>query len=387
MRYFEWLVKWLLPLFFIYDFLAKVLWYVEFTKMFYFLACLFKAFLILFLLILAYNKILFNKNIIYVAIIITISFLVGQLVLYGDISTENLLFNGYYFISSLCPLVFFAFMYNYNDTKTLEKSVMLFSILLTFNSVFVFIGLISKINFFETYAYGNRFGFKGLLSYHSELGYIYFIGLSALYFKFKMKKKKVFLILILVNFLAIFLIGTKKAIFLALLFLIFFLIDNKFLIGKEFSLKTRLILFFGLFFIGLIPVKNVFIYFYELYERQGFASAFFSFRNVLLKEKFYPYIKDTWYSVNYIVGGPSFHDSRIEMELFDVYLFFGIIGLIGYFFLFRMLLKKSNNYLLSFITYSIILATIFSGNLLSSINVMTCFFLTFLYIINYQKST
>ena len=83
--------------------------------------------------------------------------------------------------------------------------------------------------------------------------------------------------------------------------------------------------------------------------------------------------------LNAIFGWPFFNDHRTEMELFDLILFFGLLGVACYVIFFIKFLKGKNS-LTYFMVISLIIGAILSGNLLASVNVMVLLFLTVKYL-------
>lgn len=79
-------------------------------------------------------------------------------------------------------------------------------------------------------------------------------------------------------------------------------------------------------------LKNKYDTLYRVYEKHDLITMLTSYRNLKLKENFIPVITDNWSFTNYLFGGTDFVKYRVEFELFDVFLFWGIIGSLIYFY-------------------------------------------------------
>ena len=84
------------------------------------------------------------------------------------------------------------------------------------------------------------------------------------------------------------------------------------------------------FFINFLKTKYETLY--RVYEKHDLITMLTSYRNLRLKENFIPVITDNWSFTNYLFGGTDFVKYRVEFELFDVFLFWGIIGCLIYFY-------------------------------------------------------
>lgn len=366
------LLKNLLLLFLCYDLLVKII--VEFTEIsnFYNYVILFKT-----LIVLTVLDFKINKSYFFLIIPLITSYFFTQLYYINTLEKQDILFNGYFFLSSIVPLIFVCFSSSIRQqvvAKQLDKVVFFLSI----SSFFILIGLYYNINLFKSYfmATKPRFGYSGFLLYHHEIGYIYFIFLNILYYKYK-KYRSLFTIIMLIFIMIISLFtGTKKTLFLMFFFYIYIIIDNiknkKQLIVIIFSAIFGVVLFYDLF-------KKYFLYFYSIYEKKGILSSFLSYRNLLLKENLYPYIYNNSSFLNILFGWPEFRTHRSEMEFFDLFLFFGITGIITYVIFIRKILEGKNKQSI-FMVISLLIAALFSGNLFISVNVLFLMFFTIIYI-------
>lgn len=369
----DFLFRNLLLLFFIYDFIVKILVHYTAISSFYNYVIVFKAIIIIIVLTpKAHRQI--DSSYLHSIFGLILSFIITKLFLVNKIELLDFLFNGYYFLSSIIPLCF-VFFISKIEYSILRKQLVRIILFLLVSSVFVLIGFLFEIEIFRTYFRSFRYGFSGLLLYHHEVGFIYFILLNLLYYRYKKKSTVLNLSLLIFILIISLVIGTKKTLFLTTLFFIFLTIDN------FRKLKTLLVITFS-GIIGTIifseVLKKYFVFFYKIYEENGFLNSLLSYRNTLLTENLYPYVSENFNLKNVSFGWSLFKNYRSEMEFFDLFLFFGIIGILSYFLFFKNILygKSKQTY---FMIFALLIATLFSGNLFISVNVMVMMYLATLY--------
>ncbi|WGD35772.1 hypothetical protein [Olleya sp. YS] len=370
----------LLILFFGYDFIIKIIVHYTQISLFYNYVIVFKVLIVLAVITsIGFNSI--NKTYVLPLLGLILAYIITQLFHYNNLSIDDIQFNGYYFLSSVTPILFLLFFNNYSSdiTKSQVNKVIWF---LVISSVFLLIGYLFQIEVFRSYFRGGRFGYSGFLLYHHEAGFIYFIIINLLYFKLKKNKtnKNIFLFLI-VLFLSL-LVGTKKTLLFNFIFFCYLFADN--IKNRKAVLLTLVSAALGLLLFSKSLLKFYYL-FKEIYEKDGFWSSFLSFRNILFNDRFYPYVTENNSIINIIFGWPFFNNHRTEMEVFDAFLFFGFIGIICYTMLFIKILKGKNK-LSYFLVLTLVIGAVFSGNLLASVNVMILLFITLKYI-NLQETT
>lgn len=382
------LLKNLLILFFSIDFFVKLLIHIPNYTIAYKYVIVPKLLILLFVSFFFYDK---NRKLntnFYITIALSIAYLISQVSLFNYLTIKNILFNGHYFLNSIVPILFISLVQQHKEHLTYYVKTYLYFIAI--NSFFIIVGYIFDINLFKTYYWaGNRFGFQGLLLYHSEVGYLYFMALFLGYYFYKINKSVLSTLILLLTLSGVFLIGTKKAFFLALIFVLYFFIDNFKLLKQKKIYYIIAPIFLSIFVIrrALIDVfSKQFELFAKIYKEDGFWSSFMSYRNVLLQKNFLPCIQEKWNLTNFVFGGPIFSNYRVELELFDLFLFFGLIGFISYIVFFKNILKQSNFHEY-FITIGLFLASFFSGNLLSSLNVMILWILIIIFFKNETSKT
>jgi hypothetical protein len=98
------------------------------------------------------------------------------------------------------------------------------------------------------------------------------------------------------------------------------------------------------------------------------------------------YIHENWNFLNYFIGGIDFNKVRVEFEFVDIFLFFGIIGIVVYTLFFKNAFFKKNNIVYNLILSAILLISFLSGNLIVSISNTLFFCITVLYLKKLEKA-
>jgi hypothetical protein len=374
--------------FFTYDFIVKLFVSHDIANLTYYRYGIIFKILIIISAYFFYNKYKVDYKFLLPIVLLSIAFIISQLTFYSTLNQDNILFNGHYFLNGVFALLF-VFLFN----KTMVSSVLKYQVkvfiwFMALNSVTILIGYFLNLNVFKSYFFGGtRFGFQGLLLYHSEAGYLYFIAICVAYYLYLKKKDMVMASVLVLLVVCSFLIGTKKASLLTLIFLLYFFTDNIKLLKQKityyFLAGSLLMIFLFRHVIQDVFAKQ-FSLFNRVYLEEGFFTSFTSYRNVLLQNYFIPYIEENWGVLNYIFGGPKFANSRVELELFDLILFFGLTGVVAYVLFIKNLCTSSAKYS-NFIIFSLIFASLFSGNLLTSVNTIVIMFISVLFI-NYDRA-
>jgi hypothetical protein len=217
------------------------------------------------------------------------------------------------------------------------------------NFVFILIGSGFNLVFFKTYLYRN--GFNGMLITSMQSTVFYF----SVFALFIQEKLYFYVVITLISAL---LVGTKTLVFgIPLLVFLDFLLGKKKIDGKT------ILLYFIFCLVGVIAIfnSNLFI---DLIEKHRALTVFFSFRDQLLLDTMQK-IKPTYSISNFFIGGIDFSGGKTELDLIDVFLFFGLLGTI----LFGCLFIKLKSLLFTTRAkayfFTIIVAALFSGNILS----------------------
>lgn len=242
-------------------------------------------------------------------------YLIGQFNITPSFSLNSLTI----VIKFFTPLILFIFFKDIHIPKSHQKiTFKVFERVMVLNSILILIGSIANIYFFKSYL-GNRFGFSGIFQTPGITSYSYLITLF--YFVISYKKDVVKNGKFLIIYLTCFLVGTK-ALFLGLLVVTFYIISiQKFRFKKIFNLLSIII-------ISISAYLFFFKYgiFNKISESKGFLSAVLSYRDQLLINNTLPYIDENWSWINYLFGGVSDYNLRSQMEVVDVFFFWGILG-------------------------------------------------------------
>ena len=222
-----------------------------------------------------------------------------------------------YFLKYSCFL-FFAplFFLNVDDVLWKKNVVNTMKCLVYINLFFIIYGLLTDVQLYKTYY--SRFGYNGLLLTAMQSTYFY---ISSIVLAIKMKDKT----FLLVSLISSLFVGTK----ILLGFLLFAGIYLVFSKLKKPKTRVRVLISLTLIFTAISLMFFNQKTFKEIIETEGFLTALSSTRNDLLIT--------TWNSLseinfNIITGGIKLKDFRVEMELIDVLMYFGIIGAVVFFF-------------------------------------------------------
>jgi len=291
---------------------------------------------------------------------------------------------GYSFV-----FLIFSFLKNI-DNKQLNKIFRVYKTLSIIIYTTIFLGVIFSIKMFETY-FGSRFGFSGIL-FPSSYG-SYFVVISILIFYFYNRYITTISIkYLLTASLAGLLIGTKSSYLFLLLFWGYFFFENKYYKEKWFWMPLIFIIALFLVFKNQVVdlFKEKFVVLYDLFQNNDFLTFALSYRDVSF-QKAGVYIQENWFFLNYLLGGVDRRQLLVEISLADLFLNFGIFGMLLFFVAYAKLilskLRKDNA--LKFAFSAILIITIMGGNFFDRFYL--AYPLVFLFIIcrrdNIYKST
>lgn len=286
------------------------------------------------------------------ALVLFITYSIGQLLLETSFSRNSILT----FFKFLFPILLLAFIDKRIQYYELPSSFFkTFEWVMVANSILILIGVLLSIKIFNTYQ-GNRFGYNGMFAAVSNGSYGYIITLS--YFLLKYKERVIKNWKFILIFISCIFIGTK-AVYLAMAFSLGYLIIVSKIPYKKIALS-------GLAVLGL-GFAYYFFFHYDLFntirQSDGMLSAILSYRDQLLIEKTLPYIRENWSWVNFLFGGVSDFDLRSQMDLIDVFFFWGMVGGAFYLYVFFKLflpntLNKTAFVFIAFLFFIVLL----SGN-------------------------
>lgn len=255
----------------------------------------------------------------------------------------------YIFVLLTLPLLHYTYVNK--DQELLKKVYKLFKWLIIINAILILIGVLFDVLIFKTYQHG-RFGFNGFLL---SQGFTPFFYLCATTIFWVFKDKKMLLLLLLLCVLS----GVKGVYFGEFLLLSLLVVFNQ-KFNKSFKINALALLLIT--FVGLLVGLWLMPTFREVFESNGLLAAISSFRtdNTI---RVYNEINSDNYSI--IIGALETKSIRLEMQISDIILFFGIIGLLAYL-TFLYLLNKSliKNTVAKAFFITMLTLSVLSGNLL-----------------------
>lgn len=292
-----------------------------------------------------------KKELVFIALLFLI-YCVAQLTLVNSFSINSMSIAGKF----VAPLILFMF---FNTLKTpsyfADKVFKVFEWIMLVNSGLILIGAITSAHFLKAY-FSNRFGYNGMFHTASIASYAYIFTLF--YYVITYKKKVFHQWKFVLIYISCFCIGTK-AIYIVIIGLTFYTIYI-----QQFRMKKLLLLLLvGISIIGSYLFFFKFGIFDRIRESHGWLSSLLSFRDRLFVENTMPYIEENWSLLNYLFGGVSDFNLRSQMELFDVFFFWGIIGGITYYYIFfKTVIQFNLDKTLWFLIFLFLIIITFSGN-------------------------
>ena len=297
------------------------------------------------------------------------SFLLSQLT--GDFEenkwqgiSKNLVYVSRFLYLPVTFLLFYPLM---TITRKTSKIFRLFEVLFFLNCALILLGAIFDIAAFRTYDIFTRYGYMGIYNSNNQASY-YFILMIIYYYHQVSEGSKPYKLIFVV--LCALLLGTKKIyLFLPLLvaydFFRYRRYKNKWLIisivaimGIAYLLRDNILAFLEKYFNALVVLQ----------EKKGWLSMLSSTRDAYLKKTYENVVVGKWEWYNYIIGGADFYNNRSEMELFDIFFFFGIIGLLVYAWFIKDMMQYFRNmtYLWVMMAFLLFIAALASGFLVSA---------------------
>ncbi len=254
----------------------------------------------------------------------------------------------YVFLFLSFPLLFYVFYIEKLDIKTSLYKVFKYAILL--NTVVIIIGALFSLKIVETYKF-TRFGYNGILLSQGFTPYFY-LAATMLFWSFR--DKKMFLLTLILSIVS----GIKGVYFAECLALSLMVLCNKEL-SKMFKIKVLSVLF--IVFAALVIILLNTHPFKELMDSNSFLSALFSYRTDNLLCEIETLSRDNF---NIFIGANGADISRLELQIVDIFMFFGLTGLLVYgVFVFKLIkIIKGNTLALIFLATAVLLSAL-SGNL------------------------
>lgn len=300
------------------------------------------------ILILIYAIITVNRakaNILGAIGILTGVFLIGQFFLSLNFQEINFTENFNTLFKYLFLFIFFLLAIDIlKFQKQINILLLVYKRIIGLNAALIIFGFITNNKFLSTYNGIYRFGYDGLIFAQNEASFIFIFALTIIYYRrFYLGIKEYFFWIVLVASLLV----ATKAVYLYIILLLLFHIFQKVALKNIIIFVSGLTLFGYLLFSRLINevLENSWAVFVYMYNKGGLWNALLSGRDAFINEKLVPLITEIWVLPNFIFGGQDIIAHYIEMGLIDLFLFFGILGCILYFFVFYKIF--------SFISFSI----------------------------------
>ncbi|MGV8830199.1 MAG: hypothetical protein ACWA6U_17965 [Breznakibacter sp.] len=241
-----------------------------------------------------------------------------------------------------------------------------FEFVFLLSAVIVLFAFIFNLEYFYTYNQ-NRFGFKPPLSTQNEITFFWMIGITYFghqYFSDKVRNKLIKFLLVLS---AATLLGTKGLFLFIVLYVFFLSVVHLNLAFRQLIVVGILILLLVSFF---LITTGLFSFLFKIHTDHGFLVAITSMRSIHVEHFLIPLITD-WEVWNFFLGGNYDRIPLTEMDLIDVYAFFGFVGVFIYGYLLRrtiFFVDRKNKTGLFFISQYLLIGSLAGHVFASGIN-------------------
>ncbi|MCU4158211.1 hypothetical protein J1N10_19710 [Carboxylicivirga sp. A043] len=303
----------------------------------------FRAVIEITLLLVVYKKKEYNKKYVFYALILLVLPLIWLLL--GYIYNENLTitFNQIFQIVKESNKYIFPVIVFWAFSLSRSKHVLkVFELIYLVSAVVVINAFLTDNGLF--YTYGQiRFGFKPMIAAHNEATLFWIIGIVYQVDKLKKEKKFQNFIPFITIVIASVLLGTKAIV-------LFYLMISAWGLIKVSSI-SNLYKWIGVAFIFtslsfFVYYSGIYHFFEERFHTQGILYSLTSMRNEIIVSRVIPTLNNwNWY--NYFIGGYFQKLPIAEMDLVDLFVFYGGLGALIYFTLiFKTLFAFSRDNLL-----------------------------------------
>ncbi|GGI56293.1 O-antigen ligase family protein [Winogradskyella haliclonae] len=287
-----------------------------------------------------------NKKILYLLIGFIFVFCISTLL--NPLLNHNFIWlltkGSIYFFDRYILIILFALMLlsRKNQVDIVKTSFRYIEIILLVNSAIILFAFLFNLDFFKSYINSNRFGYDGLFNKPNEISIVYIIYIVYLYYKSFVDKTKTPILFITISIISL-LLGTKSILlFFSLLFIFHFLFIFN---GNKFVKRTAL----GLVIVVLFFFNTIIKYFFGLFsfwsniEDINVLTLLLSNRDVLVCQNI-KYLNSNWSTFNYIVGGGFYTNDFVisQMDGIDLFIFFGIAGMLIYCLMLGQIFIKKN---------------------------------------------
>lgn len=370
-------------LFFLSDFITKILIVYDFGS-FNRIAGVIKLVFEIYMIVMLLKKRKINR------VLILGLFLLGvfvisnlhELILHTEGFSYNVILDNIYYVNRyLYIFLFIGFLKSYEVSFERKNNfIKLFKTVLYINCYLIILGLIFEIELFRSYPYSNRFGYDGFLSKHGEAAYYFIFFITILYYEYINNKTPKKLFKLLVVSLVSILLG-KKAV---LLFLVLLILLHFTFVVKRIKEVVATVLISGAFIFFCNEALSellfkIFPYWEEIRQRHDLLATITSTRSDLFK-RFINDIAAEWETINYFFGIGEYERLKVEFEFVDVFMFFGLIGVLIFLLLFKKYFYNKENKLSTYLLLSVLITSFFSGALFISVTSMMYFYVVFQWI-------
>ncbi len=289
------------------------------------------------LLFFLYALLYLNKqriHLLFAIFVLSVFFFTGQFLLSKNMTDLHFGDNFSRFFKYIFIILLYIAASDILDSKQYpERLLKLYKSIIWFNGLIIIIAFLLSLKIFKTYAGPWRFGYNGLINAQNDSSYFFILALTTFYYRrFYLRHKEWTFWLVLITSL---LVATKAVLLYIVLLLLFH-------VTQRVSIKKILIagLSFAItgYFIFSSAINKILINAWEnfqyTYEKKGLLFALLSGRNTFLQTKFIPLITQKWSWLNFFIGGQDVEKYYIEMGFFDLFLFFGLIGMLLYLYIF-----------------------------------------------------
>ena len=258
------------------------------------------------------------------------------------------------------------------------------SCIIIINFIFIIFGYLNNLQIFRTY-YGSRFGFNGIFKSTSVASYFYIFSIC--YYTLKKKSTFDIFVLVLTVVSAIF-VGSKSIygfIIYALVVKVLLLVYKKqsFISGKTFFIGSSILIISSIL-LFLKQIMNLHSTLREVMENDGVLSAVFSYRDVHFRNTLID-VNNNFELGNFIYGGLSCVRRYTEISIVDLFITFGLVGLIIYILLLYLNIPKIKDRYTIFLLLGILGIIFLRGNFFYFPSVIFMSILIFANILNVKK--
>lgn len=281
----------------------------------------------------------------------------------------------YIFLILVYPILYFS-TFEFNNQVLKKNIYLVFKVVILINAAAILLGLSFDVFVFRTYKGLQRFGYNGLLLSQGLSPYVYMIA-TLIFWHYKNK-------LMLVLLLAVSAFSGIKGVYFGLFMLLTSLVLFDTNLSRNAKLKISILTSTG--FLCSIALLFTMPLFKDIIIEKGLLTALFSFRIDNLIEIIQTVQPD---QLNYFIGARGLEVIRVELQLADIFLFFGLFGIIVYTIFFqRVYAQVFLNTQSKIIFTTVLFLSFLSGNLLYNPLASFLFILTLLMVSNQlEKNT